>query len=173
MIHTHIHPAHRSSQTLVILACSEGRRRVVCQAIPETCRHAAIQALFHARGAAAQPRRAHRRVQSGTACSRNGLYSCWRLAGCRPGSDWLPANALCQAVLRSLNWRGKPLLNFETVINLIGGTHTRSGLKVKAVPDTNRYEIGVATSDDEIDKLRIKRHNSHPTWNYTLLPRNS
>jgi hypothetical protein len=39
----------------------------------------------------------------------------------------------------SLNWRGKPLLNFETVINLIGGTHTRSGLKVKAVLDTGQY----------------------------------
>jgi hypothetical protein len=38
----------------------------------------------------------------------------------------------------SLNWRGKPLLNFETVINLIGGTHTQSGLKVKAVLDTNQ-----------------------------------
>jgi hypothetical protein len=72
----------------------------------------------------------------------------------------------------SLNWRGKPLLNFETVINLIGGTHTRSGLKVKAVLDTNQYETGVATPDEEIDKLRLKRHNVHPNWNYTLLPRN-
>jgi hypothetical protein len=52
----------------------------------------------------------------------------------------------------SLNWRGKPLLNFETVINLIGGTRTKSGLKVKAVLDTNQYETGVATPDEEIDK---------------------
>jgi hypothetical protein len=73
----------------------------------------------------------------------------------------------------SLNWRGKPLLNFETVINLIGGTHTRSGLKVKAVLDTNQYETGVGTSDEEIDKLRLKRHKTHPNWNYTLLPRNA
>jgi hypothetical protein len=73
----------------------------------------------------------------------------------------------------SLNWRGKPLLNFETVINLIGGTNTRSGLKVKAVLDTNQYETGVATPDEEIDKLRLKRHRTHPNWNYTLLPRNS
>ena len=71
----------------------------------------------------------------------------------------------------SLNWRGKPLLNFETVINLIGGTHTRSGLKVKAVLDTNQYETGVKTPDAEIDKLRLKRHKLHPDWNYTLLPR--
>ena len=73
----------------------------------------------------------------------------------------------------SLNWRGKPLLNFETVINLIGGTHTRSGLKVKAVLDTNQYATGVKTPDEEIDKLRLKRHKTHPNWNYTLLPRNA
>ena len=72
----------------------------------------------------------------------------------------------------SLNWRGQPLLNFETVINLIGGTHTQSGLKVKAVLDIDRYETGIATPAEEIDKLRLKRHRTHPHWNYTLLPRN-
>ncbi|MGH9446209.1 MAG: ISAzo13 family transposase [Terriglobia bacterium] len=71
----------------------------------------------------------------------------------------------------SLNWRGKPLLNFETVVNLIGGTRTKSGLTVKAVLDTNQYETGVKTPDEEIDKLRLKRHKTHPNWNYTLLPR--
>jgi hypothetical protein len=71
----------------------------------------------------------------------------------------------------SLNWRGQPLVNFETVVNLIGGTRTRSGLKVKAVLDTNQYETGIEISDDEIDKLRLKRHKTHPNWNYTLLPR--
>jgi hypothetical protein len=71
----------------------------------------------------------------------------------------------------SLNWRGKPLVNFETVVNLIGGTSTRTGLKVKAILDTNQYETGVDIPDDEIDKLRIKRHKVHPNWNYTLLPR--
>ncbi len=71
----------------------------------------------------------------------------------------------------SLNWRGKPLVNFETVVNLIGGTSTKSGLKVKPVLDTNQYETGVDIPDDEIDKLRIKRHRVHPNWNYTLLSR--
>ena len=71
----------------------------------------------------------------------------------------------------SLNWKGKPLVNYETVINLIGGTRTRSGLKVKAVLDTNQYETGVAISDEDIDQLRLKRHKLHPDWNYTLLPR--
>jgi hypothetical protein len=70
----------------------------------------------------------------------------------------------------SLNWKGKPLVNFETVINLIGGTRTRTGLKVKAVLDTNQYETGVEISDEDIDQLRLKRHKVHPAWNYTLLP---
>jgi len=71
----------------------------------------------------------------------------------------------------SLNWRGKPLLNFETIVSLIGGTRTRSGLKVQAILDTNPYPTGVEISDDEIDKLRIKRHAKLPAWNYTLSPR--
>jgi hypothetical protein len=71
----------------------------------------------------------------------------------------------------SLNWKGKPLVNFETVINLIGGTRTRTGLKVKAILDTNQYETGVAVSDEDINQIRLKRHKLHPDWNYTLLPR--
>jgi len=71
----------------------------------------------------------------------------------------------------SLNWKGKPLVNYETVINLIGGTRTRSGLKVTAVLDTNEYETGIEISDEDIRQLRLKRHKVHPDWNYTLLPR--
>ena len=71
----------------------------------------------------------------------------------------------------SLNWKGKPLVNFETVVNLIGGTRTRGGLKVKAVLDTNQYETGVEVSQDDIDQLRLQRHKTHPDWNYTLWPR--
>ena len=71
----------------------------------------------------------------------------------------------------SLNWKGKPLINFETVVNLIGGTRTSTGLKVKAVLDTNQYDTGVEVSKDDIDQLRLKRHKLHPDWNYTLKPR--
>jgi Rhodopirellula transposase DDE domain len=71
----------------------------------------------------------------------------------------------------SLNWKGKPLINFETVVNLIGGTRTSAGLKVKAVLDTNEYETGVEVSDEDIHQLRLRRHKTHPGWNYTLLPR--
>ena len=65
----------------------------------------------------------------------------------------------------SLNWKGKPLINFETAINLIGGTRTRTGLRVQAVLDTNQYDMGVAISDEDISQLRLKRHKVHPNWN--------
>ena len=71
----------------------------------------------------------------------------------------------------SLNWKGKPLINFETVVNLIGGTRTKTGLKVKAVLDTNQYETGVELSKKDMDQLHLTRHKIHPDWNYTLSPR--
>ena len=71
----------------------------------------------------------------------------------------------------SLNWKGKPLINFETVVNLIGGTRTKTGLKVKAVLDTNPYETGVELSRKDMDQLHLRRHKTHPDWNYTISPR--
>jgi hypothetical protein len=71
----------------------------------------------------------------------------------------------------SLNWRGQPLINYETIINLIGGTKTRTGLKVKAVLDTNEYETGIKVSDEQLGEIQIRRHKVHPAWNYTILPR--
>ena len=71
----------------------------------------------------------------------------------------------------SLNWRGTPLVNFETVVNLIGGTRTRSGLKVKAVLDTNHYETGKKVPPEELKGLSLRRHTFHPDWNYTISPR--
>ena len=70
----------------------------------------------------------------------------------------------------SLNWKGKPLINYETVVNLIGGTHTRTGLKVKAVLDLNQYETGVELSQKDMEQLRLFRHKTHPDWNYTISP---
>jgi hypothetical protein len=71
----------------------------------------------------------------------------------------------------SMNWRGRPLLSFEAVVNLIGGTTTQSGLKVKAVLDTTEYEPGQKIADDEMRALRLKPHAFHGDWNYTLDPR--
>jgi hypothetical protein len=71
----------------------------------------------------------------------------------------------------SLTWKGKPLWNYETVVNLIGATRTKAGLKVKAVLDTNEYETGVEVSKAQMQGLRIRRPKTHPDWNYTLSPR--
>ena len=71
----------------------------------------------------------------------------------------------------SLTWKGQPLWNYETVVNLIGATRTRAGLKVKAILDTNKYETGVEVSKQQMAELQIRRHKKHPDWNYTLSPR--
>ena len=71
----------------------------------------------------------------------------------------------------SLNWKGQPLVNYETIINLIGGTRTRTGLKVKAVLDTNEYETGLKVSEEQLAGIRLRRHKLHPAWNYTISPR--
>lgn len=71
----------------------------------------------------------------------------------------------------SLTWKGQPLLNYETVVNLIGATKTKSGLQVKAILDTNEYETGVKVTKSQMEEPRIRRHKTHPDWNYTLEPR--
>ena len=71
----------------------------------------------------------------------------------------------------SMNWKGRPLVSYEAVVNLIGHTTTKTGLKVKAVLDTNEYETGVKVADREMKVLRLKRHSFHGDWNYTLQSR--
>jgi len=70
----------------------------------------------------------------------------------------------------SLNWRGQPLVNFETVVNLIGATRTRTGLRVKAVLDTRTYQKGLNVEDEVLQDVRLRRHTVHPDWNYTIEP---
>lgn len=70
----------------------------------------------------------------------------------------------------SLNWQGRPLVNYETVVNLIGATKTRSGLHVKAVLDTGTYEKGLKVEEQAMRDLRLRRHKVHPDWNYTIDP---
>ena len=71
----------------------------------------------------------------------------------------------------SLNWRGKPLVSYETVVNLIGGTTTKTGLKVKAILDTNYYETGLEVTSSEMEQIQLEPHKKFPNWNYTILPR--
>ncbi|MDG7015865.1 MAG: ISAzo13 family transposase [Nitrososphaerota archaeon] len=71
----------------------------------------------------------------------------------------------------SMNWKGKPLVSYETAISLIGATRTRSGLRVKAVLDTKTYELGVKIPDEEMKRLNLRFHSVNPDWNYTISPR--
>ena len=59
-------------------------------------------------------------------------------------------------------------MNFETVVNLIASTKTRTALRVKASLDTTTYEKGQAIPDEVMEKLALKPHAFHPEWNYTL-----
>ena len=71
----------------------------------------------------------------------------------------------------SQNWRGKPLVSHQVIVNLIAATTTRSGLRVRAAIDPAKYPRGVKVPDKEVDALRIERDQFHGEWNYTILPR--
>jgi Rhodopirellula transposase DDE domain len=68
----------------------------------------------------------------------------------------------------SLNWKGIPLKNYETIIKLISGTTTKTGLKIKANLDKNTYNKGIKIPDEDFDKLNLKYHKKYPKWNYTI-----
>ncbi len=70
----------------------------------------------------------------------------------------------------SINWRGKPLLSLETIIELISHTTTEEGLTVTAVKDASIYPTGIKVSDEEMAKLNITREPFHGEWNYTIRP---
>jgi transposase len=71
----------------------------------------------------------------------------------------------------SQNWRGKPLVSHEVVVNLIAATTTSTGLKVQSALDRNPYPPGRSVSDAEMDALYLRAHAFHGEWNYSLLPR--
>ena len=70
----------------------------------------------------------------------------------------------------SINWRGKPLDELLTVINLIASTTTATGLTVECIADTQEYEKGRVVSDEELDAVNIKPEEFHGEWNYVILP---
>jgi Rhodopirellula transposase DDE domain len=70
----------------------------------------------------------------------------------------------------SLNWRGKPLISHEVIVNLIAGTTTRTGLIIQAELDTNVYPKGIQVTDKELEKVQIQKADFHGEWNYTILP---
>jgi transposase len=71
----------------------------------------------------------------------------------------------------SMNWRAKPLVSRQVVIDLIAATSTSTGLKVYARLDERTYPDKVKVSDAELAAVQIDRHPFHPEWNYTIKPR--
>jgi hypothetical protein len=69
------------------------------------------------------------------------------------------------------NWRGRPLIDRETVVQLIGSVRTSTGLRVKAKLDTGTYPTGISVPDTDMDDLDIIHDPFHGDWNYTLRPR--
>ena len=70
----------------------------------------------------------------------------------------------------SMNWKGEPLVSFETVVKMISATKTQEGLKIKAVLGKSLYETGVKISQAQMKEVNIQPHKQNPEWNYSLLP---
>lgn len=73
----------------------------------------------------------------------------------------------------SSNWRGEPLRDYETIVNLIARTTTAKGLKVTCRLDRRKYPTGRKVTDEEMKHLNLERHKFQGAWNYTIRPRRS
>jgi len=71
----------------------------------------------------------------------------------------------------TMNWRGHPLVNYETVVNLIASTRTKTGLQVDARLDKRTYKRGIKVSKEELAQINIKRATFHGEWNYRISPK--
>jgi hypothetical protein len=68
------------------------------------------------------------------------------------------------------NWRGRPLVSREVVVNLIASTTTTTGLKVRAALDEGRYPTGIEITDEQFDSIHLEKDDFHGEWNYKILP---
>jgi hypothetical protein len=71
----------------------------------------------------------------------------------------------------SQNWRGKPLVSHQIIVNLIAATTTKTGLRVRAEVDPGKYPKGVKVFNKKVAAIRLERDKFHGEWNYTILPR--
>jgi hypothetical protein len=73
----------------------------------------------------------------------------------------------------SMNWRGRPLISHEVIVNLIANTTTQQGLTIKAALDTGRYPTGIKVTDQEFEQVKLRQAKFHGEWNYTIMPMQS
>ena len=71
----------------------------------------------------------------------------------------------------SMNWRARPLVSYQVIVDLIGSTTTKTGLSVRCELDPNSYPKGITVSDEEMAALNLVRDEFHGEWNYTIRPR--
>jgi hypothetical protein len=69
----------------------------------------------------------------------------------------------------TLNWRGRPLVSLEVIVNLIANTTTSAGLRVQAEVDTGRYPTKIKVSDEELAAVHLQPEAFHGEWNYSIL----
>ena len=72
----------------------------------------------------------------------------------------------------SMNWAGKPLSSIGLIVNLIGNTTTKSGLKVRCQLDRCEYRKGIKITDEEMENLNLIEEEWRGDWNYRLVPKN-
>lgn len=94
---------------------------------------------------------------------------CHYPTGC---SKWTPIEHRLFSYI-SLNWAGKPLRTWDTMVGDIRGTTTTTGLEVRAHLHDGVYETGLSVSDAEMERLNLEHHALCPNWNYTIRPRRS
>jgi hypothetical protein len=70
----------------------------------------------------------------------------------------------------SMNWRDRPLVNHEVIVDLIGSTTTQTGLSVEAKLDTGAYPTHLEVSAEQMAALRLRPHRFHGEWNYSITP---
>jgi len=70
----------------------------------------------------------------------------------------------------SQNWRGKPLISLEVIVNLIAATTTNKGLQVHSELDQRLYQSGIKVSDAELAQVNLRRDKFHGDWNYQIIP---
>lgn len=68
------------------------------------------------------------------------------------------------------NWRGRPLVSLEVILNLIAATSTQQGLRIRAELDSGHYPTGIKVTDAELAAVNLKRADFHGDWNYQILP---
>ena len=70
----------------------------------------------------------------------------------------------------SQNWRGKPLVSHEVIVNLIAATTTKTGLQVVCQLDQHSYPVGLKVSQKAMEEINLQKDTFHGEWNYTILP---